>query len=182
VGAARGEHRSPRGPPSGSSARRSSTARATTAAGSNPACSGHASLRSRAAEAPVRPRGFQSMKPTVGAFSSTAPGAGAYSTLRLSVVLALPVPSSARGRRQTPLSRPARALPAWRAPALPVSDASLRPSPGAAARAGRIPRASQGAMRASTPRFTRAAPYPQCKRASSKGAPELPSPLTLPLV
>jgi hypothetical protein len=92
----------------------------------------------------VRPRGSQSMKLTVGAFSSTASGAGASAALRLSVVLELPVPSSAHGRRQTLLSRPAQALPSWRAPALPVAGTSLRPSPGAAARAGRVPRPSQG--------------------------------------
>jgi hypothetical protein len=103
-----------------------------------------ADFASLAAEATVRPRGFPSMKPTAAPFSSTASGAGASSALRLSVVLPLPVPSIAPQRGQAPLSRPAKAFPASWAPALPVSGTPLLPSPGAAARAGHAPRASQG--------------------------------------
>ena len=103
-----------------------------------------ADFASLAAEATVRPRGFPSMKPTAAPFSSTASRAGTSPALRLSVVPTLPVPSTMPRRGQALLSRPAKALPASWAPALPVSGTPLLPSPGAAARAGRVSRASQG--------------------------------------
>ncbi len=107
----------------------------------------------------VRLPSFASSKPVNAHLVRTALASDASSALRLAA-FAVPSWPTGTGRRQQAclpcrvrctvfdrshrrfhfvLSRPAHDLPASGAPALPESDTTLLPSPGAAARAGLIP-------------------------------------------
>ena len=108
-------------------------------------------------------------------------GADKSSALRLSVVAGGSMPSTPRRRTDTLMTRPANNLSASWAPALPVSGTSLLPSPGAAARAGFTSVLLRG-RRCRRIAVHSGGSAPAFKRAASKAAPEIPSPLTLALV